>query len=178
MVRRYSGTFRNKKLNLGCGPTYVAGWVNVDGNPFRKKDLWLDVRMNWPFENGSIDGIVAAHIIEHLFDEELEHFFKEVQRVIKKGGFLHIEVPSLELLVERYQQHQNAERFNEIAHWHGAHHQLFDNIRLRSLLEAHGFSEIDYSLAKKSSRFLSEPELEEICLRPDETLTVEGVRNR
>lgn len=29
-------------LNLACGPRYYNPWLNVDGNPFRKKDLWMD----------------------------------------------------------------------------------------------------------------------------------------
>lgn len=40
----------------------------------------------WPFQNESIDCVVTNQVIEHLSD--LDHFFSEASRVLKKGGFL------------------------------------------------------------------------------------------
>lgn len=171
-----AGTFTHKKINLGCGATYLPGWINVDGNPFRKKDLWLDLRLRWPFRNDSVDGLVAAHVIEHLFDEELDHFFVEAKRVLKEGAFVHIEVPSLELLVQNYLSNKDGIYFNELVHWHGAHHQVFDSQRLKTMLSTFGFQNSASHLGRKQSSYLNQLELDEICLRPEETLTVEAVK--
>ena len=36
-------------LHLGCGPKYLPGFLNIDGNLFNKIDVWLDVRNGLPF---------------------------------------------------------------------------------------------------------------------------------
>jgi len=49
-----------------------------------------------PFENESVDYIVAGELIEHL--EEPARFIKEAMRVLKKGGYLAISTPFEELV--------------------------------------------------------------------------------
>jgi hypothetical protein len=43
-----------RHLHLGCGPKYLPGFLNIDGNPFNKIDLWLDVRNGLPFPSNSV----------------------------------------------------------------------------------------------------------------------------
>lgn len=40
----------------------------------------------WPFEDGTIDCVVSNQVIEHLSD--VDHFFSEASRVLRKGGVL------------------------------------------------------------------------------------------
>jgi SAM-dependent methyltransferase len=40
----------------------------------------------WPFQDESIDCVVSNQVVEHLSD--VDHFFGEASRVLKKGGFL------------------------------------------------------------------------------------------
>lgn len=40
----------------------------------------------WPFADGSIDCVISNQVVEHLSD--LDHFFGEASRVLKKGGIL------------------------------------------------------------------------------------------
>jgi len=40
----------------------------------------------WPFQNESIDCVVSNQVVEHLSD--LDHYFSEASRVLKKGGIL------------------------------------------------------------------------------------------
>jgi SAM-dependent methyltransferase len=40
----------------------------------------------WPFQDDSLDCIVTNQVVEHLSD--LDHFFSEASRVLKRGGFL------------------------------------------------------------------------------------------
>jgi len=165
-----------KIINMGCGATYIEGWINVDGNPLRKKDLWLDARSRWPFSDETINGLVASHIIEHLYDEELSFFFSELKRVIKKDGFVHLEVPSLEILIENYQRNNNGAMFNEVCFWHGAHRQVFDFGRLQHLLLNAGFEIKFHVSGEKKSFFLNKIEIDEICLRPEQSLIVEAIK--
>ena len=64
--RLRAGRFRDKYVHVGCGPDYVEGMINVDGNLFRKKDLWLDVTLGLPFADNSVEGIYTSHMIERL----------------------------------------------------------------------------------------------------------------
>jgi len=81
---------KSLRLNIGCGRRTIPGWVNVDayGNPDVKHDLGV---FPWPFEDDSVDEILASHILEHLTD--WWGAFKECARILKPGGRLEIRVP-------------------------------------------------------------------------------------
>src|SRR5271167_2164405 len=57
LLRRYvmssSAANRACHLHLGCGTRYLPGFLNIDGNPFHKIDLWLDVRNGLTFRSNS-----------------------------------------------------------------------------------------------------------------------------
>ncbi len=48
-----------------------------------------------PFENGTVDLIHCSHLVEHLTNEELYSFLKEIDRVTCAGGILIISAPLL-----------------------------------------------------------------------------------
>jgi predicted SAM-dependent methyltransferase len=178
LIKKIIGVYRYKKLHVGCGAARLKGWINIDGNPLRKKDLWLDVRNKWPFGYNSIRGIASSHLIEHLFDHELEHFLKEAKQVLTPEGFIHLEVPSLEIAIQKYLQDGDTLEFNRKVHWYGAHHQVFDAGRLKKLLCRYGFKHIKCYIGEKKSEYLANTELEEICTRPDESLIIEAIKSR
>lgn len=45
----------------------------------------------WPIKNGTIDGIIARHVFEHLVD--VEGALEEASRILKPGGWLEFDVP-------------------------------------------------------------------------------------
>jgi len=47
----------------------------------------------WPWEDMSIDGIYASHLIEHLPFDQQDIFILECYRILKKGGFLRFNLP-------------------------------------------------------------------------------------
>jgi len=75
----YSGR-RKLIVHVGCGPKYVRGWVNIDINPLRKKDLWLDARNGLPFPTNRVDAIIDDHLIEHLREHEIISFLLEMPK--------------------------------------------------------------------------------------------------
>lgn len=91
-------------LHLGCGPNYLAlpGWVNIDGNLFSPKDLWLDVTFGLPFPDQSIDAIYAHHFLEHLREKGLRRILKESHRVLKPGRGLRLVTPDLRKAILAY----------------------------------------------------------------------------
>lgn len=78
------------KLNLGCSDRHLAGYVNVD--LVEPADQIADLNLEWPWEDSSIDEIVAHDCIEHLRDKI--HTMNEAWRVLRHGGLLDIIVPT------------------------------------------------------------------------------------
>jgi len=103
-LRFYLAKPINAFVNVGCGEKYVRGMINIDGNIFRKKDIWLDIALGLPFLNDSIDGIYASRIIEHFNINNVRRLFSEFHRVLKPGGRIRIVVPSLEYAIQSYIQ--------------------------------------------------------------------------
>ena len=78
------------KLNLGCSSSHHPGYMNVDRVP--PADAIADLNDWWPWEDSSIDAILAIDIIEHLTDKT--RTMNEMWRVLKPGAIAEIEVPT------------------------------------------------------------------------------------
>jgi predicted SAM-dependent methyltransferase len=97
-----SASVRKVYLNMGCGDKYLEGFINIDGNVFRKKDMWLDLRNGLPFSSHSVDAIYSCHVFEHFYISELKVILKECWRLLKPTGGIRILVPSLEEAISAY----------------------------------------------------------------------------
>jgi predicted SAM-dependent methyltransferase len=143
-------------LHLGCGPKYLPGFVNIDANPLRKIDLWLDVRNGLPFRSESVDSIYSTHVLEHLYPNELKNVLCECARVLKRGCGTRIVVPSLSNAILAYNQKKIAwfsdrfprryeslgGRFSNFIFCDGQHRTAFDSDYMREMLISAGFSEV------------------------------------
>lgn len=95
------------KLNLGCGPKHLPGFVNVDlpGNWSGKEpDVAADVTQPLPFDDGSADEIHAYHVIEHLERFHVERVIDDWVRVLKPGGKLVLECPCLDKIIGHFRK--------------------------------------------------------------------------
>jgi len=75
-------------LNIGCGKNIMPDCLNVDILGPVIVDL---SKFPWPWQDNSIDGIYASHIMEHFQDQE--KFISECHRILKFGGFLKLNLP-------------------------------------------------------------------------------------
>lgn len=80
------------KLNLGSGVRLFPGYTNVDildkkHVKGKAKYVQADIR-KLPFKDSSVDQAEMYSVIEHFPFREVEGVFKEVYRVLKKGGKL------------------------------------------------------------------------------------------
>lgn len=83
-----------KKINLGCGHKYLDGFINCDISAKVKTDIQFDLEQpNWPFEDNSIDVIVAHHVLEHLSKSGYKNAWKEMYRICKHDAVLEITFP-------------------------------------------------------------------------------------
>jgi SAM-dependent methyltransferase len=106
-------------LNLGCGTRTHHAWVNIDFSlkavlknlffvrPFISTPnpvgyMNYDLRRGIPFPNGVVDVVYASHVLEHPVHRDALPFMREIHRVLKPKGIIHIVVPDLEKVVTAY----------------------------------------------------------------------------
>jgi SAM-dependent methyltransferase len=81
-------------FDLGAGGRRVAPNVTtIDVQPFPDTDVVASV-YQLPIRNESSDLVFATGLLEHLEDER--RFLREVHRILRIGGIIHIEVPFLQ----------------------------------------------------------------------------------
>jgi len=161
--------YSNAWLHLGCGRKYIEGMINIDGNIFRKKDIWLDLMLGLPFSDNSIKGIYASHTLEHFKINQARCLLAECYRVLKPGGYMRIVVPSLEYAITAWNNkavdrlsewpgkfNSIGGRFNNFILCDNQHFIMFDFSFLQELLADAGFSNIIQASAYKSKNFLGD----------------------
>lgn len=85
------------------------------------------------FSAETFDTIFATEILEHLDNQTLEKGLCEINRTLKKKGFLVVTVPFKENLQQEFVSCPKCQaRFHR---W--GHKQVFDEQRIKSLLEVH-----------------------------------------
>lgn len=98
----YSST--QVRINLGCGPKKLKGYVNVDICPSFATDLVMDsLELLKNLSVNSIDEIRMDAVFEHYYMHEQEEILEMCRRVLKKGGKLVINsLPDFEVIVDAY----------------------------------------------------------------------------
>ena len=126
------------RLNVGCGMTPTAGWVNFDNSPSvkvarsvlgplalaladagqkkfirfaRDHDVRWALAQNLPMPDSSAQVIYTSHMVEHLDAAEAKEVLREFRRVLHPGGVLRVSVPDIRVLVDEYLQTGDADRF-------------------------------------------------------------------
>ncbi len=90
------------KLHLGCGTNKLPGWVNIDSVARCQPDLVLDLTQPLPYEDQSVDAILAEDLLEH-FDKYVRYVvFAQWARVLKIGGTITLQVPNFKKILFRY----------------------------------------------------------------------------
>lgn len=84
------------RLHIGCGPKVLPGWVNMDRTA-RAEGVITDIDLTaLPFDDGTVDEILAEHVFEHFTFHEEGRVWSECVRVLRAGGTMTIEVPDFE----------------------------------------------------------------------------------
>lgn len=87
------------RLNLGSGDNHIDGFVSVD-----LYDESADVRADiceLPYEDNTVDEIVAYQVIEHVPYNRSLDMFREMYRVLKPGGTAKIETPDIDVVCRK-----------------------------------------------------------------------------
>ena len=91
---------RPLSLHLGSGANYIDGVLNIDGNVFARKDVWLDLRNGLPFPDESAGWVYSCHTLEHLLPNDVLMLLREIRRILTPSGYARIVVPSFEFALE------------------------------------------------------------------------------
>jgi hypothetical protein len=120
----------HKKLNLGSGPNFVYGYINIDKSPniflsrfnfikaalFKFGILSSNQMQNWDkriirkdirkikFKENSISHIYSSHFFEHIFYWEAVDVLKKCYLFLIPGGIIRIALPDLDAFLNKYQQ--------------------------------------------------------------------------
>jgi len=90
------------KLHLGCGTKKMKGWINIDSVAALQPDLVHDISQPLPYDDLTVDEILAEDLLEH-FDKYLRFVvFYEWVRVLKVGGTMTLQVPDFKKILRKY----------------------------------------------------------------------------
>ncbi len=119
----------NKTLPNAIGVDMIAPSEKIEtlANATSQADVMADVSQPLPFDEQSVDTIIARHVLEHLMDSVT--VLRQWTSVLKKNGRLIVAVPDNEVL--------HSVPMN-IEHVHG-----FNKASMRSLFEAVGLEVIE-----------------------------------
>lgn len=82
------------KLHIGCGREIKKGFVNIDRTKSKGINLVLNVgKEKLPFEDSSVDFVLANHFIEHLDTDETTFMLDELYRVCKLNAIIEFVAP-------------------------------------------------------------------------------------
>lgn len=142
---QYSGV---KKVNLGCGPQDLDGYINVDMRDLDNVDI-VSSATELPFEKEELDEILSSHLIEHFTAVIME---KEVlpywYSLLKKGGKIRSILPNISYMAHKYVENEiSFEDYAEVIsggqEYEGNYHYaVYSTDKLCKLLEKVGFQNI------------------------------------
>lgn len=87
------------KLNLGAGDSKIPGFTSVDLYD-EAADVKADI-CDLPFDDDSIDEIVAYQVVEHVPYNKSQTMFEEMYRVLKPGGKATVETPDIDYVCQK-----------------------------------------------------------------------------
>jgi predicted SAM-dependent methyltransferase len=176
------------RLNLGCGPQTLTGWINVDIARGPEIDVVWDLRKSLPFKNESCAVIFCEHMIEHLSRSDAETFLSECYRVLQPGGVIRLSTPDAERFLRSYagdgeflrhtafpeKIETSLDRINQMMRENGQHLWVYDRDSLALALKRAGFS----SVIEQGFGESKDPRLRDLDAqgRAFESLYIEGVK--
>jgi len=134
------------KLHLGCGKTFIPGFVHIDAQAYPHVDHVCDIR-HLPFEAEVANEIYVCHALEHFGRRQLWSVVGEFHRVLKRDGILRIAVPDVESCVQVYNQTHDMVPLMGLLYGgqrneYDYHYVGFDFRLLQELLTQAGFEQV------------------------------------
>ncbi len=87
------------RLNLGCGPLPLNGFLNLDLAPGSAADMFCNA-LSTPFRNGIAIELNAHHRIEHFTSAVVPRALDEWVRLLAPGGQINISFPDIWIMTK------------------------------------------------------------------------------
>lgn len=117
-------------VQYGAGWSAPDGWINFDASPtlrierlplvgrslgrlarnpepFPNNTRYGDIIKGLPIADGSVDGLYASHVLEHLTLADMRRALANSYRMLKPGGVFRLIVPDLRARAAAYLQSDN-----------------------------------------------------------------------
>ena len=93
---------KERYLHIGCGGVILPEpFENLDTRPLEGVAHQSEA-YPLPFDDNTFYGVFSEHTIEHLYPSDALNLFREVYRVLKKGGVFRVVTPDLKKYVDFY----------------------------------------------------------------------------
>jgi predicted SAM-dependent methyltransferase len=184
------GRIDNLKLALGSGTQAPDGWYGLDlhrrGPRIRRADLLLGI----PAATGTVEAVLAEHILEHLYLDDVPRALLECRRILRRDGIIRVVSPDAahiarllqlgpageddptvlaEVKMHRWDRDgmRWARTVNRLAHQWGQHRSLLTGEIVSGLLAETGFRDIEVMPTTRTRFFDGPPDIHPIRF-PDE----------
>jgi len=109
-------------VDIGCGSAVSPGWWGIDYRRHGADVYYADLRDPLPFPQSSVAGILAEHVIEHLFFDDLPRLLAECHRVLRQGAPIRIVSPDARKIARLVLSPESREAQDLVAEDHRVHH--------------------------------------------------------
>ena len=144
-----------RRLNWGCGPQPVPGWINSDLIEAPGIDIRRDIRDGLPLESDYLQYIASIHALQDLPYLDVVPALRELRRVLEPGGVLRLALPDLERGIAAYLRNDPAYFYIPDGEsetisgkliiqmtWYGSSRMMFTYDFTRELLLRAGFRDV------------------------------------
>lgn len=158
-VQKFSAHPQGKLLDIACWDGTLAAQFlpkrevyglegNLDAcrraNEKGIKAQPVDLEKGLPFSNQMFDTVIAAEIIEHLYDTDA--FLREIHRILQKGGLLMMSIPNMACFTNRIAMlFGKYPRYAEYRAGGAGHIRVYTAPVLKKQLQENGFQVVYYA---------------------------------
>jgi GT2 family glycosyltransferase/predicted SAM-dependent methyltransferase len=136
------------KVNLGCGQSYLEGWVNVDGDPSVRADIYADAFEFLQQYGAEVGELYMGHFLEHLLPASAVALLHLVRERLPSGAMVSAVVPDMRAIFNAYDAGEiTNDELNDrfvYSYEQPSHHAwCYDESTLTRVFREAGFSDVE-----------------------------------